>query len=119
MNTSRVHPSPGVYSSPPLGGIYLSALPFRWRLCLFLFFDLLKQRPAPGARIDIRDCLRESPAMTGRIFDRILPFAIGKVCGWADDLGAGLFGAFVVAVYIWHAHHDRVAELAGRRRRQV
>ncbi len=41
----------------------------------------IDRRAAPGSRIDVRDGLREGPAVTARIFRRVLPLPVGIV-GW-------------------------------------
>ncbi len=49
----------------------------------------LDQRPAPVRRVDVRDRLREGPAIAARVLGRVLPLPEGVVGRWLDDPGSG------------------------------
>ena len=66
------------------------------------------ERAAPVAGVNIRNRLRESPAMPGEIERSVLPFAVRVICWWIQDARPQCFGAGVVRVHIFHAHHQRL-----------
>jgi len=43
--------------------------------------------------------------MAGEVFDRVLPFAIGIICGRPHDTRSALLSALTVAVNVFHTDH--------------
>ena len=60
--------------------------------------------PAPIARIDIADGLREGPVVAGKVLDGILTLAVRIILRFTDDFRAVLARVFAMHVHILDSH---------------
>src|SRR5215470_4251506 len=76
----------------------------------------LAGRAAPLLGIDVGDGLGKRPAVAGEVLDAVLPFPERVVGGYSQHTGAAFFGALVMAVDVFDAHHHAVREIDSARR---
>src|SRR5215467_5955691 len=76
----------------------------------------LAGRAAPLLGSDVGDGLGKRPAVAGEVLDAVLPFPEWVVGWYSEHSGAAFFGALVMAVDVFDAHHHGVREIDSARR---
>ncbi|MGA8104337.1 MAG: hypothetical protein WB869_19405 [Candidatus Acidiferrales bacterium] len=66
----------------------------------------LAGRSAPFSGINVRNGLRETPVVPGKVFNIVLPFAVRVVRGFPNNPSATSSSVLEVSIDVLDPHHD-------------